>query len=129
MPTPLDCCELGWLIVVDVIAGQMAEEELHRNEEYRQIKTHAQHDLRFGREFAPQQVPGTGRGDTGGAGEVRSEKHVRETHPDDRAEQYLCPDLRNEYAVLHHVTDRNLHPAVVDHDPEGGKRGPQSDHG
>src|SRR5580700_4102408 len=79
-------------------------------------------------EFAPQQVPGAGRRDAEGARQIRGEEHMWKAHPGDRAENNLAPIGGDESAVLNGVADRRLHPAVVDHDPEGRKCGAQRDH-
>src|SRR3984885_5916015 len=79
-------------------------------------------------EFAPQQVPGAGRRDAEGARQIRGEEHMWKAHPGDRAENNLAPIGGDESAVLNGLADRRLHPAVVDHDPEGRKCGAQRDH-
>ncbi len=53
---------------------------------------------------------------------------MREARPDHRVEDDLGPIIRHEHAVLDDIADRNLHPAVVDHDPERRQRGAEGDH-
>jgi hypothetical protein len=65
-----DCGEFGGLVVVHVIAGQVTEKELRRHEHRREVEAHAQHDARFCRKHAAQQIPCPGRGDAEGAGKV-----------------------------------------------------------
>ena len=106
----------------------MTEKELRRNEDCREIEAHAQHDPSLGLEIASQEIPGARRRDAKGARQVRGEEHVRKAHPNDWAEDDLAPVGGDESAVLDGVADRRLHPAVVDHDPEGRKCGAQRDH-
>src|SRR6266851_15873 len=106
VPAPLDGRELGGLVVVHVVAGEMPEKDLDRHQHGSEVQAHAQHDVRFGSEDPAEQVPGTGRGNAETAGDKRRKQHVREAHPD----------------------HRHLHPAVVDHDPEGREIGAQPDH-
>ena len=54
MPASLDRRELRRLIVVDIIAGKMSEEELDRDEHGCKEETHTQHDARFGVKFSAQ---------------------------------------------------------------------------
>jgi hypothetical protein len=48
---------------------------------------------------------------------------------DQTTEEDLRPIIRNKLAILHDVTDRHLHPAIVDHDPERRKRRAKRHHG
>ena len=127
-PAPLDRRKLRRLVVVDEVADEMTEKELRWHEDCREIEAHAQHDPSLGLEIASQQIPGAGRCDAKGARQVRGEEHMRKAHPNDRAEDDLAPVRGDESAVLEGVADRRLHPAVVDHDPEGRKCGAQRDH-
>ena len=52
-----------------------------------------------------------------------------ETRPNHRIEDDPGPVVWNEDAIFHDIARWHLHPAVVDHDPERRKRGPQRDHG
>ena len=113
---------------MDELADEMTEKELRRNEDGREIEAHAQHDPSLGLEIASQEVPGTRRCDAKGACQVRGEEHMRKAHPDDGVEDNLAPVGGDESSVLEGVADRRLHPAVVDHDPEGRKCGAKRNH-
>ena len=87
-----------------------------------------QHNPGLGLELAPQHVPSPGRGDAEGAGHVSGEEHVGKSYPDYMTENHRRPVIGNKGAIFHDIADRHLHPAIVDHDPEGGKGRSQSHH-
>jgi len=95
----------------------------------REIEAHTQHDPGLGLEIASQEVPGARRCDAKRACQVRGEEHMRESHPDDWAEDDFAPVRGDESTILEGVADRRLHPAVVDHDPERREGGAERDHG
>ena len=70
MPSRLDRREFSGLIVMDIVAGEVAEQYLDGHEDGRQEEAHAEHDARLHPESAAQQVPGTGRRDAEGAGKI-----------------------------------------------------------
>src|SRR6266702_2695066 len=82
-------------ISVDVITGEVSEEDLDRHEYGSEGQPHAQHDVRFGGIFPSQHVPGPGGGNAEGAGYIRGKQHVRESHPDHRTEDDLGPVVGN----------------------------------
>src|SRR6516162_8319520 len=53
---------------------------------------------------------------------------MREANPNDRTKDDRRPVVGRELPVRRRVTDRYLHPAVVDHDPEGGERRAECHH-
>src|SRR5262249_5713252 len=89
MPARLDRREFRRLIIVDVIADEMSEEELHRYQYGTKAQPHSHHDTSFGMIHAPQQVPRPGCGNAEGAGQVSGEQHVRKAYPDHRIEDDL----------------------------------------
>src|SRR5205814_468020 len=62
VPASFDRREFRWLIAVDVIAVEVSEHELSRQEDGRKVQAHAEHDTRLGRKDPAQQVPCPGRG-------------------------------------------------------------------
>ena len=100
MPSPLDRRELGRLIIVHLVAGEVTEKDLSRHKNSGKVETHAQHDLRFGVEITPQQIPGPGRGNAERAGQIGGQQHMRKPHPDQRTEDDREPIGRNELAIL-----------------------------
>jgi hypothetical protein len=55
-PPAFDRRKLGGLVIVDVVAVEMAEEALHWHEDRGEIEAHAQRDSSLGMEFALHQV-------------------------------------------------------------------------
>ncbi len=84
MPAAFDRCEFRRLIVVDVIAVEVAEHELSRQENGRKVQAHAEHDTRLGRKDPAQQVPRPGCGSAKRASEISRQYHVRKAHPQHR---------------------------------------------
>ena len=84
VPARLDRGEFGRLMMEDVIAGQMAEEQLHRDDHRDQPQAPVQHDPRFGRCTAAQQIPGAGCDNAHAGGQEGGEQHMRPAHQHDR---------------------------------------------
>ena len=70
VPPGFDRCHLRGLVVNDIFTVEVPEDELEWQEHRCEVQSHAQHDVRFCSEDAPQQVPGAGRRDAKRAGNV-----------------------------------------------------------
>src|ERR1700722_12288019 len=121
MPAAFDGSEFGGLSLMNVVAIQVPQKQLDRNEESRKEKAHSQHQHAFYRKFSIQAVPSAARSDTEGATQIGGNQHVWKANPYDRTEDDRLPIGRDEDAVIHRVANRGLHPAIVDHDPEGAE--------
>ena len=83
----------------------MSEYQLDGNEHGREEQAHAEHDTGLGVIDVPQQVPGAGRCDAEGAGQISTQQHVRKTHPDHRVEEDPGPVIGGETG---HFAGRSL---------------------
>ena len=64
-------------MLVDILPGEMAEEQLHRDQHRRHPQAPVQHDLRLGAMDVAEHVPRAGGGDAHRRGQQRREQHVR----------------------------------------------------
>ena len=127
LPAALDGGELGRLMLRRVLAVQMAEDDLHGDEDGGQAEPHVEHCSCLGPMDRAQQVPGAGRGDAEGGRQIGAQQHVEEADPHDVVGQDDPPTRRREASVDHLVSLRDLHPGVVGHDPERRQRGAEGD--
>ncbi len=128
MPARFDRCELDGLIAVHIIADQMSEQQLDRQQDRGEKEAHPHHHTTFRKTHSTQRVPRTCRRDTERPSDVSRQQHMRKPHPDHRTEDDLRPVVRHVDAALDRVPHRILHPAVVHHDPERRERRAERDH-
>ena len=83
-PARLDRRKLLRLVVVHILAGQVAEEQLHGNEHRHQAQLPVQHDPRLGAMDPAQHIPGAGGHHAHAGGQEGGEQHVRPAHALDR---------------------------------------------
>ncbi len=55
---------------MDVVADEVTEKQLYRQQDAGEGESHAEHDVSFSVELSTQQVPCSGGGDAEGAGDV-----------------------------------------------------------
>ena len=128
LPAGLDRGELRRLVLEHVEAGEVAEEQLHRDQHRRQPEAPVQHDPRLRTVNPAQHVPGAGGRDAHRGGQERGQQHVRPAHHHHRPEHDLAPVRRDDLAVDDLVADRHLHPGIVGEDPERGEHRSERHH-
>ena len=128
MPTGLEGGELGGLVAVHIVTGEVADHELDGDEDGDEAEAPVQHDAGFGQMAVAQAIPGAGGDDAHAGGEEGAKQHVRPAHAQHRAGDDLPPVGGDDVAVDDGVADRDLHPGVVAEDPERRGHGAEGDH-
>ena len=126
VPAGFDCRHFRRLMVDDIFAVEVSEDELERQQNGREVKAHAEHDAGLSVKDPAQQIPRPSCGNAEGAGQIGGEEHMWEAHPEHRAKNDLGPVVRDKASVIDDIADWHLHPAIVDHDPKRRERGPSA---